>query len=204
MVAKECSDCKKNKNVSEFYQRARGGAFSYCKDCSNIRSKNYHYKNKIKINERSRNYAETNKANIREQRLTKKEKLNEYQRNYARNRYKIDPVFKFKKSIRRSTSEAFGSNKKSKKTIELLGCSMEIAFCHIESLFQPGMTWDNYGSEWHIDHIIPLASAETIEETEKLCHYSNLQPLWALENVLKSDKLDWKPSSDSLVLKGQT
>jgi len=50
------------------------------------------------------------------------------------------------------------------------------------------MSWDNYG-EWHIDHIIPLCSATTVEELEKLCHYTNLQPLWAEENLFKGGKM---------------
>ena len=59
---------------------------------------------------------------------------------------------------------------------------------HIESQFEPWMTWDNHG-EWHIDHIIPLASATTKEEIKKLCHYTNLQPLLAEENLSKGDKI---------------
>jgi hypothetical protein len=50
------------------------------------------------------------------------------------------------------------------------------------------MSWENYG-KWHVDHVIPLASAKTPEDLIKLCHYTNLQPLWAIENILKRDKL---------------
>jgi hypothetical protein len=50
------------------------------------------------------------------------------------------------------------------------------------------MSWDNYGS-WHIDHIMPLSSAQTTEEFNKLCHYSNLQPLWAHENLSKGNRI---------------
>jgi hypothetical protein len=59
---------------------------------------------------------------------------------------------------------------------------------HLESKFVDGMSWDNR-SRWHIDHIMPLASAKTEEELVALCHYTNLQPLWAAENLRKSDKL---------------
>jgi hypothetical protein len=58
----------------------------------------------------------------------------------------------------------------------------------MESLFKEGMTWDNHG-EWHIDHIIPISSGKTEDEVVKLCHYTNLQPLWKTENLLKGDKL---------------
>ena len=70
----------------------------------------------------------------------------------------------------------------------MLGADYETAFNHIESRFKDGMTWDNQG-EWHIDHIVPLASATTEEELIKLCHYTNLQPLWAEDNLKKGDKI---------------
>ena len=59
---------------------------------------------------------------------------------------------------------------------------------HLELQFVDGMSWDNR-SEWHIDHIIPLSSAKTDEEIYKLCHYTNLQPLWAEDNLKKSNKI---------------
>lgn len=70
----------------------------------------------------------------------------------------------------------------------MLGCDYQTAFKHIESRFKQGMSWDNFG-EWHIDHIIPLASAKTEIELIELCHYTNLQPLWAEENRSKGDKI---------------
>jgi len=60
----------------------------------------------------------------------------------------------------------------------------------MEAKFVDGMNWDNIG-EWHIDHIIPLSSAETEQEIIKLCHYTNLQPLWAFDNISKGNRLDW-------------
>jgi hypothetical protein len=61
---------------------------------------------------------------------------------------------------------------------ELLGCSLERLKAHLESLFQPGMTWENYG-QWQIDHVYPLSKSKSLEHLETLFHYSNLQPLWA-------------------------
>lgn len=67
--------------------------------------------------------------------------------------------------------------------------SLEL-FNYLESKFKPGMTWDNYGVRgWHVDHIIPLASANSLEEIIPLLHYTNLQPLWATENIRKGAKM---------------
>ena len=80
---------------------------------------------------------------------------------------------------------------KSNTTCELLGCTVAYAYAWLEIQFQSGMTWDNYG-DWHIDHIRPCASFDlTDPEQQRQCfHYSNLQPLWAKDNLSKSDKWD--------------
>ena len=95
-----------------------------------------------------------------------------------------------KSTLRSRTYSAFRNKgyKKNSKTQEMLGVDWEVCKAHIERQFTKGMNWDNR-SEWHIDHIIPLASAKTEEELKKLCHYSNLQPLWELDNLSKSDKI---------------
>jgi len=72
--------------------------------------------------------------------------------------------------------------------LSILGCTFEEFKAHIERQFLPGMTWDNR-SEWHLDHIVPLASAKTIEEVEKLCHCSNIRPMWAKANRSKNAKI---------------
>lgn len=71
----------------------------------------------------------------------------------------------------------------------LLGCGIAKLKAHLAKNFEPGMTWDNWG-DWHIDHIKPLTAfnLNDNEELEKACHYSNLQPLWARDNLRKSDQ----------------
>jgi hypothetical protein len=77
---------------------------------------------------------------------------------------------------------------KKNKTFEIVGCSPEFLKEHLEKQFVDGMSWENR-AEWHIDHIIPLSSAKTEEDALKLCHYTNLQPLWAEDNLRKSNKI---------------
>ena len=100
------------------------------------------------------------------------------------------PLYKLKCNLGSRTSNAFRNKgyPKKGKTREMLGVDWEVCKAHIERQFAKGMNWDNHG-DWHIDHIIPLASAKTEEELIKLCHYSNLQPLWAEENLSKNDKI---------------
>ena len=103
-----------------------------------------------------------------------------------------DPVFKLITNLRSRTSFILKRKTlvKKSKLLEILGCSLPELKKHLEKQFKLGMNWDNNTLRgWHVDHIIPLASAKTREEVELLCHYTNLQPLWALENIIKSDKI---------------
>ena len=81
-------------------------------------------------------------------------------------------------------------NRKHGTTIKLLGCNINELRFYLEGKFIDGMSWDNYG-EWHIDHIRPCASFDlTDPEQQKKCfHYTNLQPLWAEDNLSKGDKI---------------
>jgi hypothetical protein len=72
----------------------------------------------------------------------------------------------------------------------MIGCTPQFLKEHLEKQFKDGMNWENYGLYgWHIDHIIPLSSAEDEDGVYKLCHYTNLQPLWAKENLSKGSKI---------------
>lgn len=80
-------------------------------------------------------------------------------------------------------------NKKSLCSIEYLGCDIGSFKKHLENKFVEGMNWENYGSIWHIDHIIPIAYKKpSLDEVIKRLHYSNTQPLWALENISKGNR----------------
>lgn len=115
-----------------------------------------------------------------------REYLNRKSREYT----KSTPLRHLAATVRKRTSKAirFHGYKKESKTAEMIGCSWETLKSFIEARFKRGMSWDNYG-QWHIDHIIPLSSAESESELKRLCHYFNLQPLWAAENIRKGDKI---------------
>jgi hypothetical protein len=115
---------------------------------------------------------------------------------YQKKRKMIDPLYRLRHSISTAISNAlkrYGYRKKS-RTAEILGCSMEEFKAHIESQFLDGMSWDNR-SLWHIDHIMPVSMAKTEDELIRLNHYRNLRPMWAKDNLSKSDK-----TPDTLVL----
>lgn len=160
-------------------------------------SRQYYYNNKEEKLAYQKQYNDSNKDRKKEYDYqhyrNNKERIIKYKTQYKRNRMSVDPLFKATEDLRTLVKHALkrGGHRKSKRTETLLGCTFQEAKEHIESQFKEGMTWDNHGFDtWHIDHIIPLSSATTVEEVEKLCHYTNLQPLWALENMIKGDKID--------------
>lgn len=122
--------------------------------------------------------------------IKNKEKCLQRRRKYINGRLNTDPLFKLCNNVRIRTRQAIKSKnfKKNKRTLDIVGCTIEELAIHLEKQFQPDMSWDNHG-DWHIDHKIPLASANTEEEIYALCHYTNLQPLWAEDNLKKSDKI---------------
>lgn len=118
-----------------------------------------------------------------------------YNCKYSINRYKIDPIFKLKCDIRTRNRMGLNGILKCDKTQKLLGCSFKELKVYLESKFQPGMTWQNHSKTgWHIDHIKPLAAFNLVKESEQKIafHYTNLQPLWAKENLIKSSWYDNK------------
>jgi len=171
----------------------------------------YYINNRDKIKENVKAYTDLNKDKVKEYQSKyfkdNKEKIVDYkkkwikeniesQRLYFRERKRLkmgsDELFKFKEKLRKRTNVAFNrtSWNKDSSNETLLGCSFTEAKKHIEKQFTEGMNWDNYTKDgWHIDHIIPLSSANTKDELENLCHYTNLQPLWAFDNLSKGNKL---------------
>jgi hypothetical protein len=133
--------------------------------------------NKEKVKKQKREWIEKNRHKINEQ---------------ERQRRKKDHAYRIKKNLRRRVNEVIKKpNKKHTSTFELLGCSLDELLKHLEKQFVKGMNWKNYGNLWHIDHIIPCASFDLAypEQQKKCFHYTNLQPLWAIDNIRKRDKI---------------
>jgi hypothetical protein len=109
-------------------------------------------------------------------------------RKYLKKKYDNDPMHRLKVNVRSRLAHYI--KKDGITTIDLIGCSYDQLKKHLESQFKPGMTWDNHGQNgWHVDHIFPLAKAKDKEHLYSLCHYTNLQPLWWIDNLRKGDKL---------------
>ena len=178
METKVCKDCKIEKHIMEFYFRKERNSYStHCRICHCIRTRANYKQNRqrYRLNEKIR--SSTIEYKLRRRQRKKERKANE-------------PNFYIKTTLRCRLNHAIKGYVKSKKTEELLGCTWDEARKYIESKFKDGMTWNNHGLHgWHIDHIIPLNSAKTKEEIEKLFHYTNLQPLWAKENLSKGDSI---------------
>ena len=102
---------------------------------------------------------------------------------------KEDVGFRIACNLRNRVSMAIKGNIKRGKTLELLGCDILTLKNHLQNKFSKGMTWNNYGA-WHIDHIEPCVAFDlSKEEEQKKCmHYTNLQPLWAKDNLIKHSK----------------
>jgi len=110
---------------------------------------------------------------------------------YDRSRSANDPEYRLLHNIRSVIRQALKNSTKSCYTERLLGCSIEELRNHLERLFQPGMSWDNYG-KWHIDHIIPVSYFDFSDPGQqyRAFHYTNLQPLWAIDNLKKGNKIE--------------
>jgi len=175
--------------------------------------KDYYQKNKASINAKSRRWARENKKRKAEAdrlyREKNKERLalssKEYNSN-PKNRRKANDNRNFKRHTKTGVMlnhkmgcnmrKSLKSNKGGKHWEKLVNYSLADLKFHIESLFKEGMTWENYG-EWHIDHIIPLnifdISSPKSKGFKKAWALNNLRPMWASDNIRKSDKLFMAP-----------
>lgn len=175
-----CKSCVSlhNEKYKDFHQKEK----------KKIRSKGY-YQNVEKFRKEKRDYYKTHKEEKRlydiEYRKKNKDKIKQKKQEWAI-RNKNNPLGKLKLTLRRRIRNVLQGKEKRGTYIDLLGCTPEFFMSYIESLWQPGMTWENRGFRgWHLDHIIPCYTFDlSKEEDQKKCfHYTNQRPLWMKDNV---------------------
>lgn len=212
MLEKLCNRCRVVKPLLAFdlHTGGRGGLCAVCHVCTLQAHRDYNQKNYERIREtnarryaenkasmdaRNREYclanAERIKSNGKKWRAENRSYLNNQKREWAKEQRRTNPGFRALDACRRRLRRAIASQKGVKvvKTQDLLGCSTDFLKFWLELQFRPNMTWHNHGL-WHIDHKQPCASFDLTDiAQQKLCfHYSNLQPLWAQENIAKGTK----------------
>jgi hypothetical protein len=184
MVTKVCKKCGIEKLLIEYNKDkySSDGLRYRCRECTTLEYKNFYYNNREIEIQRQVNYQKNNDE------LVKKGRNNRHQKNYDNN-----VLYKLKVNIRNRVKlfiKSVNFEVRTNNTYTIVGCTPEELKTYLEKQFTEGMSWDNHKlTGWHIDHIIPLSSAKTEEEVYKLCHYTNLQPLWCRENYKKGKKI---------------
>ena len=183
-----CGNCEDNKDENENNFRLRtyatGRKFynSICKECERIKARKYAEDHREECKISSKNFRNDNPEYGKNWKNNNRDKTNERERNRRRN----DINFKLKKNISRAVGRAIIKNKNS--TNKYLPYTVQALKKHLESQFDANMTWNNYGSYWHIDHIIPQSDLPyfSMEDVnfEKCWMLDNLRPLEANQNRL--------------------
>ena len=195
-TSKVCYQCGQEKSMDHFCFVSTSKRYdSICRECAREKSLVVYHNDPERASERGKEYY-----------IEHKEEIIEYNKEWKR-KFNKTPRGKLYCAIRNGIKRIVGvsNNYDSKIKIKndcdngsniyegFLGCSLDEAARYIESLWDEEMTWENHGFYgWHIDHVIPIASVreiDDIEQIKKVCHYTNLQPLWAEDNLKKSDKM---------------
>lgn len=142
------------------------------------KARSYYLSNKERINITSKAY-----------RATAKDKIKTYQKEYRKAKYQNDLEFRLSCILRARLWGALQNNHKAGSAVKDLGCTIQFLKTYLESKFLEGMNWDNYG-KWEIDHVVPLSKFNLMnpDQVKLACNYTNLQPLWELDNIEKSNK----------------
>lgn len=210
----ECKVCQKGKN-KEWATKNKDKIKSYLKEYNVMYQKTEKRKEylkkyrsredvKLRCNEKQKIRSQMPKTKERIKKYSKeyykrpeviagrKEYMRTYMRDYEKQRKLRDPQYKISRQIRHRIYIALKGNKKRLSSIEELGCTIPELKDYITGKFQVDMTWDNYCyTGWHLDHIVPLSSFDLTdpEDFKRACHYTNLQPLWAKDNISKGNKI---------------
>lgn len=179
-----CNNCDKNKPDDEFPKNHN----TYCKQCMREYAKSYRERNKEVVKERQREWYENAGREWKKQydasRLAVVSERD-------RNKYANDVQFKIKKVLRTRLYKTIKGTKTSKQLLTILGIELEQFLRWIEYQFVDSMSWDNYGTYWEIDHVLPCASFDLSDDQQKqkCFHWSNMRPLIKVENMKKSDNV---------------
>lgn len=172
-----CTKCNIEKPLHGFHKHTGGkfGRSPSCKVCHSLTAKRRYTENRIVEIKRSNEYYALNKESV-------------YARTkaYGSKRIATDLNFRLARNLRTRLSKTVRQNSQTSSAVHSLGCSLNEFRTHMSGKFKAGMTWENYG-QWEIDHVVPLAKFDLTNsaEADKALHYSNLQPLWKLENRIK-------------------
>ncbi len=204
---KKCNTCKIEKPFEDFYKskHSKDGHQGKCKQCDLLNAKEFKKKNpnynstyfknnkdrfyKWIYDRRDENRDEFNEY-MREYRKENLIHIREYQNIWMKNKYNTDINYKLKINVKGRIVFSLKKDnlKKGEKITEYLGCSIENYKIYLEQQFLPEMNWENHGTIWEIDHIIPIAFFDLLirEEQKKCFHYSNTQPLFKTTEIAKS------------------
>lgn len=206
MKTKQCNMCGTVKCVSDFRPRkykTQIGCEAYCRACIRKRWLRYKWRNITTVRKRQAELKRVHYRKNPKKYLTASEKwraknpdlwrelYNSAHRKWAAKMRATNPQWRAFQNVRSRVKAILKKYVRRDRTAALVGCSPRELEAHLAKQFKPGMTWDNYGRDtWHIDHIRPCSSFDLTKRSEqrKCFHYTNLQPLWAKENLIKSDK----------------
>lgn len=201
---KNCGNHKRQVSPKTFHNIIDNIEYKWCSSCHNWKPLGSFHKNKLNwdgfsyrcklcIKDKAINYRENSLVYKKEYRKIHHKEIIEKALEYVTKRSKYDIGFRLRNVLASRIRMAIKKNgiRKANKTTELIGCSIDYLKKYLEEKFDKNMTWDNYGSYWHIDHINPCASFDlsSPDQQYKCFHYTNLQPLEAKENIRKGAKI---------------
>lgn len=169
-----------------------------CRPCNSRLCKEYKQNNKKLISDYNKEYKSEHKDEIKvynhNYNLENREAIQKRQTEQHRKRRETDVNFRLAKNCRDRLGKMLNhqNTKKTSKTFELIGCDVNFLKEWLQSNFKEGMTLDNYGQYWHIDHVIPcsLFNLQDEEQLKICCHWTNLQPMEAINNLSKNNKIN--------------
>lgn len=191
-----CTKCNTDKPRTEEYFQIRTDTLEFrkqCRECIQQHRYQYHHFDIEKTRARNRaSYRKYREERIKKTAQYKRQNRKKYNLWYTQwnKEYRKNPEVRIKHNLRSRIRHVLIGLNKSESTMKLLGCSIEKLKSHLSSKFTKGMSFENYG-KWHIDHVKPCVSFDlTDPKQQKQCfHYTNLQPLWAKENISKGCRI---------------